>query len=81
MFLSSYLEPIGYRNVGEFTLDWLMDQNDKTCNKESEPPVYLALNASIPLKWTRIVVSTPGIFISLCISYLQVGKIKIFFFF
>ncbi|KAK3800576.1 hypothetical protein RRG08_064114, partial [Elysia crispata] len=52
-------ESIGYKKMEESTMDWLMDQNDKTCKKESESPVYLALNTSIPLKWTRIVVSRP----------------------
>ncbi|KAK3757808.1 hypothetical protein RRG08_036697 [Elysia crispata] len=51
---------IGFTLLGKSTQDWLTDQNDTTCNDDEETPVFLTLKSPIPLKWSRVVVSSPA---------------------
>ncbi|KAK3790223.1 hypothetical protein RRG08_051507 [Elysia crispata] len=52
---------IGFTVLENSTLDWLTDQDDTTCNDNKETHFYLTLKTPVPLKWSRIVVNSPGL--------------------
>ena len=51
---------MGFSTTEGSDLDWLLDQDDTTCNSRRREKVKVTLDTPIPLTWVRIVVNSSG---------------------